>query len=280
MASESERTDTIPEPTEQLENGARATTPSGDNAQLDFIRADAAAFADLARSAGGRAVERHDLGLSMTDAHSPCPFGNVAHILRPLAAAETNAVATTLHDFYSGHEGGAFLVFSPWPTEDWTEHGYILAGHPPLMVRPPGPPPPSDTGLRIVEVTSPQLLAVFEQTLIEAYPTPELDPFGSAPRLFGEALMGSAWKLVLGFEGERAVATGGAFVADSMVGIEMISTRPDCRGRGYGAAITAAATAYAGDRPAMLIASDPGYNVYRALGYMPVLRYTLWVGQR
>ncbi len=54
----------------------------------------------------------------------------------------------------------------------------------------------------------------------------------------------------------------------------------DVRGRGIGRAMTAAATAAATDRPAMLISSDDGRPVYDRLGYLPLLRFTLWAGHR
>jgi hypothetical protein len=33
-----------------------------------------------------------------------------------------------------------YLLLSPWPTADPQEHGLVLIGHPPLMVRFPAPP--------------------------------------------------------------------------------------------------------------------------------------------
>jgi len=116
--------------------------------------------------------------------------------------------------------------------------------------------------------------------MVEAYPAAELLPFGSQPRLFGEGLIGSAWKMFVGYEGDTPVATAAGYVTGGLVGIEMVSSRPECRGRGYGAAITAAAVGAAPDLPAVLISSDLGNRVYRGLGFMPVLRYTLWIGTR
>ena len=267
----------------ELENGTRPTTPDGDNLQLDFTRLDAAAFADLARAVGGRVEHDDPLGLTMTDTASPCPFGNVAHLCRPLVAGEGPNLARALAGFYGQASGaGPYLVFSAWPTPDLTGEGLMLGGHPPLMVRPAAPPPPDPTGwaLRIVEVADGRELEDFERTMVEAYPAAELLPFGSESRMFGEALLGSAWKLFVGYEGDSPVATAGGYVTDSLVGVEMVSSRPECRGRGYGAAITVAAACAAGDRPAVLISSDLGNQVYRRLGFMPILRYTLWVGTR
>src|SRR5687768_11567828 len=128
---------------DEPENGTRPTTPDGDNLQLDFTRLDAAAFADLARAAGGRVEHDDPLGLTMSDAASPCPFGNVAHLCRPLVDGEGPGVARALAGFYGQASGaGPYLLFSAWPTPDLTGDGLMLGGHPPLMVRPTAPPLP------------------------------------------------------------------------------------------------------------------------------------------
>ena len=57
-----------------------------------------------------------------------------------------------------------YLLVNPWPTPDLREHGLTLIGHPPLMVRFPGMPPP----LRrwpgeVREIRDPTELTVAEQ---------------------------------------------------------------------------------------------------------------------
>jgi hypothetical protein len=273
---------TITASTEQLENGSRRTTPDGDNLLRDFAQAEAQAYEQLVLAAGGR-VEHHDeLGLVVTDAGSPCPFGNIAHLGRPLADAEAGELVGALRSFYGGAEGGPHLLFSAYPTPDLADHGLVLGGHPPMMIRPAAPAPAAadTTGMRIEVVRDGNQLEDFERTMIEAYPTVELAPFGSQPRLFGEPLLHSGWTLYVGYEDDRPVATSAAFVTDHVVAVEMVSARQECRGRGYGAAITAAAATTRVDRPSALVSSDLGNGVYRRLGYMPILRYTLWIGAR
>jgi hypothetical protein len=62
--------------------------------------------------------------------------------------------------------------------------------------------------------------------------------------------------------------------------VEWISTRPEARGRGIGAAVTWAATLADPALPAMLIASDAGQPVYERMGYLRVTRFTLWFRAR
>jgi hypothetical protein len=271
---------TITASSHELENGSRTTTPAGDNLLNDFARAEAAAYAQLVSAAGGRVERVEQLGLVMTDSGSPCPFGNIAHLARPLSSREAVQLTDELHGFYGAAVGGPFLLFSAHPTPDLGESSLVLGGHPPMMLRPAGAGPANDTGLRIDAVRTPEQLAEFERTMIEAYPTPELAPFGTQRRLFAEPLLSTEWTLYVGYEGERVVATSAAFVTDRVVAVEMVSTRHECRGRGYGLAITAAAATTRTDRPSALVSSDLGNPVYRRLGYLPVLRYTVWMGQR
>jgi len=285
---------TIDAPSRRLENGRRATTPAGDNLLLDFARTEATAAATLARAAGGRVADVDDLGMVMSDAGSPCPFGNVTHLSRPLDPDETGTAAEILCGFYGKGTGGPFLVFSPSHTGDLRRWGFGLVGHPPFMLRPAVAPgatagagalpredsDPHAEGLRIVEVRTPAVLADFERTLIDAYPAPELAPFGSAHRLFGHDLLDSAWRLFVGYVDDEPVATASGFARDRVVVVEAVSTRPAHRGRGYGAAMTSAALHTAPGLPSALIASDQGRRVYEALGFLPVTRYTLWVGRR
>ena len=59
--------------------------------------------------------------------------------------------------------------------------------------------------------------------------------------------------------------------------VEMVATLDGWRGRGYGAAVTWAATTADPSLPAILIASDRGRPVYERLGYTAVTRWTLWI---
>ncbi len=266
-------------PATDLEDGCRAVTPDGDNLVLDYARAEAAAFGALAAARGGRVEDDDAAGLHLRDMGVATPFGNVALLTRPVADADTDAVTDRLSAFYASHPGGPFLVFSPWRTTDWSTRGFVRVGHPPLMFRPVRPLAPLAPGLRVVEARDEDTLADFERTLVEAYPTPEMQPWQRGA-MFAPAVLDTPWHLFVGYEGDRAVGTAAAFVSPSITLVELVSTRPECRGRGYGAALTAAAGVVEPDRPAMLIASDDGRGVYDRLGYLPLSRHTLWLGLR
>jgi hypothetical protein len=72
------------------------------------------------------------------------------------------------------------------------------------------------------------------------------------------------------------VATSGARLGHGLVDVEWVSTRAEVRGQGIGAALTWAATLVEPDLPAALIASDDGQPVYEGMGYVRMMRLTLW----
>ncbi len=267
------------DPHERLEDGASAATPEGDNLLLDYARAEADAFGALATAVNGRVEHDDDLGVALHDTGVASPFGNTALCTAPVPADRTAELAARLQTFFGGGAGGPYLVFCPWPTGDLAPFGFHRVGHPPLMLRPAGGTAPVVPGLRIVAVDDTAGLVDFEHTLIEAYPAPEMAgaPVGT---MHGPGLLDTRWRFFVGYEGDRPVATAAAWVAPTLTIVEQVATRDECRGKGYGAALTAAATFAEPANPAMLIASDPGRPVYDRLGYLPLLRYSLWLGLR
>lgn len=265
-------------PDEVLENGYHPDTPLGDNLVLDYARGEAASFAATIGAGGGRLARDTDLGLQMCDLGIASPFGNVALLERPPTDRSTPELAAVLHAFFGDSSGGSYLVFSAWPL-DLAAHGFAPVGHPPLMLRPPGGSVPLAVGLRIEQVVDADGLAAFERTLIEAYPAPQMQPVQRGA-MFDPAILATDWRLFVGYEDGTPVATAGAFLTPSLTIVESVSTRPEVRGKGYGAAITAAATVTDPTVPAMLISSDLGRATYDRLGYLPILRYSLWLGTR
>ena len=264
----------------RLEDGVAASTPPGDNLLADFVRAEAAAYRSLAVAAGGRAEVDDELGLSMGDSGSPCFFGNVAHVARPLDGPAAAEAVRRIRSFYADASGGPFLVFTPWSIGDRGADDFTLAGHPPLMVRPAGGQVPTIDGVRIERATTAGQVATFDRTITEAYPAEALLPFGSQPPMFTPAILDTPWRCFVGSLDDRPVATAAAFVTDEVVVVEAVSTRPECRGRGIGAAVTAAAMLADPTRPSALLSSDGGHSVYAGLGYLTVMRLTLWIGMR
>jgi len=121
-------------------------------------------------------------------------------------------------------------------------------------------------------VTTPTDLSVFRRVLVEGCPL-EAD---EAAAITDPRLLGGDLHLFLGYAGNAPVATAGAAIHHGLVEVDWVATLPHARRRGYGAALTWRAVQVAPDLPGVLIASDPGQPVYERMGFMRLLRATVW----
>jgi GNAT superfamily N-acetyltransferase len=265
--------------TDDLENGHSSTTADGDNLVLDHVRGSACGYAAIASASGGRLHHVPELQLRCSDLGVASPFGAGAFLEGPLREGAIDQLEMHLHSFFAASDGGPFIVFSPWPIVDLSRRGYALIGHPPLMFRTAGGTAPLAIGLHIHEVRDVNSLADFERTLMEAYPTPEMQPWVRGSFLH-EGVLATDWRLFVGYRDDQPVATAAAYVTSSTTVVEMVAVRPEWRGLGFGAAITAAATMTEPSRTATLISSDLGRPTYDRMGFIPLVRYSLWLGQR
>jgi hypothetical protein len=218
---------------EALESGYGPDAPRGDNLLNDFAQGEAEAFAELGRARGDRVQEDDEFALMMSDGGSPTLFGNVVVLRRPLLEHEWPLAARTMHEFFAASEGGAFMTFCAWPTPDVRELGFGAVGHPPLMLRPPGPDAtPLPDGFEVHTVTDAAMAAQYERTLVVGYPVPEIDPDATGNFINPDATAAPRWRHYLGLLDGAPVATGAAFVDDDHVHVEFISTLAEARGRG------------------------------------------------
>ncbi|MEU7898258.1 GNAT family N-acetyltransferase [Nonomuraea sp. NPDC049152] len=254
---------------EHLTHGWEPDLDAGDSLVRRFVLANADRNAFVAACAGGRAERWEDLAVA--DPASQVLFDNAAVLLRPPAYIDLADTLRRLLAFYPPERHFVFL--SVWPTPDLSGEGLELMGHPPLMLRPPGGTRPAvPETLRIVPVADRLGLDDFVGTLVEAYPMPE-----AKGTIFGDVrVLRGPVKLFVGYVGDQPVATSGARLGHGIVDVEWVSTLPAYRGRGIGTALTWAATAVEPDQPAMLIASDEGRPVYEAMGYLRLMRLTMW----
>lgn len=223
-------------------------------------------------------VHRDNDVLAM-DPGSPIFFLNGALTRHPLDADAAPAIAESAQQFFCERAGGPFVIMSMWPTPDLAPLGFELVGHPPFMFRPVGsPPPPPPRELEIVEVHDGATLEAYEQTLVEGFEFGVDAPPGTVAPL--GLLEIPAWRMWVGFVDGRAVATSAAHVVHGVNRVEWVSVLADVRGRGYGEAITWAATVADRQLPAMLFSSDLGRPTYERMGFIALTRFTLWRGAR
>jgi GNAT superfamily N-acetyltransferase len=264
-----------------LENGYATTTPRGDNLAFEFVRDLATSWSDYARDAGNETLVDEELGIVCIDNCSPSLFLNPVVMLRPLAPDSTVTFTRCTTEFYGAHKGGPFGVWSIWPAPDLRPYGFMLGGHPPWMVRAPGddlPAPPS--ALRIEKVHDDATAFAYETALVDGFPVEEMQPPQPGAFFLGDTRHTPNWHHYVGYVDDTPVASASAYTGAQLLRVDNVATLPDHRGRGYGAAITAAATATRPDLPAALLASDPGRPIYQRMGYYAMNRATLYIGMR
>jgi GNAT superfamily N-acetyltransferase len=264
---------------EAVENGYGPNSVPGDTLFNDFIGSEAVSAEVLARARGERTYR--DRGrLTMVDGASPLPFSNVAVIERPPRAEEVESFVAEIRAFYADHPGGPCLLKSLFPLPDLAPLGCVLMGHPPLMLRTPIPLPAQPADLEIVRVADERTSSDYEETLVLGYPAPMLQPFRAGCFLPPGSLDAPGWHHFVGYAERSAVAAGSAYVDDNVLRVENIAVMGDARGRGFGAAITAATITVDLDVAALLIASDLGRPIYERLGFRALHRATYWLVPR
>ena len=251
-----------------LTTGWEPDVPAEDSLVRAYVLTTVDRSEHLARSGGGR-VEQTPTA-AFADAGSPIPFDNAVTFTVPLTAEEARKTIQDALAFYPPDR--PFVALSPWPIPGAGDLGLVLMGHPPFMFRPVGPPGAGhEAGLDIREVTDADDLATFIRTIVEAYPVP-----GGGSVLADPRVLDSDIRLWVGYEGDRPIGTAGVIVAHGLNDVEWISVYDDCRGKGYGAALTWVATLADPTVPAVLIASDPGQPVYERMGYVRLTRMSMW----
>lgn len=256
---------------EPLEDGWTRETPERDSLLRGYVVGFAAMLAGIGRAVDGRVLEDDDV--VALDVGSHFFLANGAVLRHPVRDADLPAIVDRLHDFYAAGRGVSWMLLSAWPTPPIAR--LSLVGHPPFMVRTPGGAAPQvPSGVTIREATDAAGMGDFARAL-EGYPAP-----ADQTRVFANARMLEVpgFRAWVGYLDDRPVACSAAHVTEACVDVEFVATHADARGRGFGAAVTWAATLADPANPAVLIASDSGQPVYERMGYLRLMRLTMWGG--
>ncbi len=139
---------------------------------------------------------------------------------------------------------------------------------------------PSPAALEIRPVGDADDARTFARTMMQGFEAPIglLDPWAEAVAAQGlpEAVR-RGW--YIGFVRNQPTCTAVRFTTRSIAGIYGVSTLPEYRHRGFGAAITCRAVSDgrdAGCRESYLQSSSIGRPVYEGIGYRTVEEYQLW----
>lgn len=248
-----------------LVTGWEADLPVGDSLVRRFVHAMADRAGARAARAGGTAERTDDA--SFADVGSPVGLDNTVVLLRPPPAIDLDAVVGRALAFFPEERSWALVSAFPLPPPD--PYGLGLVGHPPMMVRAPAPLPPPPPGLEVVPVADADRLADMERVLTGGFGV-ELDRPALGPEMLDLA------QLFVGYADGEPVACAGSWAAHGIAEVNWVATVPEARGRGYGAALTAASVAPWPSLPAVLLSSDDGRGVYHRLGFVDIVRFTIW----
>ena len=130
--------------------------------------------------------------------------------------------------------------------------------------------PPVVPGLEVRRVLGAAALAQWARVLPEATGAAFLEPAMASLNARAVEREDSPWRLYVGRLGGKAVGTSSVFLGPRVVGVYTVSVLPSARGRGVGAALTAAPLLEAardGHRVAALLSSPLGLPVYERLGF-------------
>lgn len=261
----------LPDHDEHLTDGWEPDLDPADSVIRQAVLVHASWAAATAERVGRPSVDTDDVAAGYTVDRGS--LGNWAVIRRP--GVDHPAVVDQLAALFPPNV--PYLMVSAWPTPDLRPFGLGLVGHPPLMLRPALPAlDPVPTACSLAWVDDPEQLPAAERVLVDGYPMPELQPF-RAGSVLDPALMTADTRFVVAFDGGDPVATATAHSAFGVTLVEGVATMPAARGKGAGAAVTAAATTAFPGQPAVLLASDDGQPVYQRLGYLRIVRWTAWL---
>ncbi len=173
--------------------------------------------------------------------------------------------------FFADRPGGAYELWSLWPLPHLS--GAEHAGEQvPCMIREPGgAAPPAPVELEIVEVTDAATARQAEWLINEVFEARTVPGSLLPPECLDER-----FRVWVGRVGGRPVSTATAYIGDGFVGLYAVATAAHARGRGYGEAVTWAATLCRPELPATLQASQMGRPVYERMGYGTVAEFTVW----
>jgi hypothetical protein len=255
-----------------LETGWLASTPLDDNVVRQFLR-NQAEVNELVASARGGASALVDGG-ALADSGTAVPYFNQLLLERPLSDAG-DVVLDECDRFFTG-AGRPVTLLSAWPTPDLQTRGWTLVGHPAFVLRGPAPQAPVErVGIETVLVRTGSELAIAERIAVEGYPIDEARGL-PAGCVFAQQLVATPLRVRLGSLDGVPVAVGNSHVAHGVVNLCLGATLPAARRRGVWEALVRARVDDAPHLPAVAYTSDLSRPGFIRMGFLPILRFTLW----
>lgn len=256
-----------------LTTGWEPDLPDADSLTLRWLRHWSDQCAAFAAAAGGTVVR--DERYVLADYGRAASFFNAAVLLAPQPEPAAFDALLDEIEIRTAQGTGAVYLWSLWPTPDLRHRGWVLDGHPPLLVRPPIPPaPPADPPLPVRTAAG---LAEWERVLVEGYPLPDLQPARPGALVHPALLDDERFRFWTSTTADGTPAAISAqFVAHGVAGFALGVTLPAARRGGHWSRHARLRLHTEPDRWHVGAFSDDSRPGAERLGFVPVLRHTLW----
>jgi hypothetical protein len=263
---------------EKLIDGWEPDVPVSDGVLRAYVENYAGEMAAFAESRGGR-VLRTDRYL-LADHGAPAAIFNSAVLLAP-APADLPELADDIAAEVGSEAGGAFYLWSPWPTVDLSPNGWRLEGHPTFAVRSPGGPlPGTRPDIRVERVTDPARLAEWEEVAVNGFPFTDLQPFQKGALVGDSILDDPRLRFWLAYDGDLPAAAAVLHVEHGVAGFALGATLAGSRRKGLWYALVRARLLEEPSLPAASVFSEDSRPGAEEIGFVPVTRWTLWSRSR
>jgi hypothetical protein len=262
------------------ETGWLADTPIGDNLLRRFLH-NQADVCDVIAARFGGAMSR-TAAVALAGSRCVVPYFNQALLLRPLAS-DADDVLDSVDRFFAATEAPRWVLLSAWPTPTLGERGWALVGHPAFVVRTPGAPlrPPAarpGVDVAVRRASGAGDVAIAERIFVDGYPLEGgIEHPGAA---LPESLADSEISVRIASVDDADVAVGMGYVAHGCVNLCGAATLPAARRTGAWGALVRARVEDAPDFPAVAFTSDYSRPGFEHLGFVSLLRFTMWARAR
>jgi hypothetical protein len=259
---------------EHLTHGWEPETPDADSIVRRFVNHWADQSVAFATTSGGTAVRTSRFVLA--DYRRPSGLFNLTTLLAP--PTDWDALLDGLDPLLAGGTGG-MLLSSLWPTPNLRRRGWALIGHPPLLIRPPtalAPVEPPDPAPRAVRTAAE--LAVWEDVAVRAYGYPLDELSGGPPGRFADPglLRNHRLRFWITEQDGAPASVSAHYVSRGIASLAFGATLRSARGRGHWSRHARTRLLAQPQLWHAGVFSDDSRPLAQRLGFIPIVRFTLW----